>query len=348
MRALPRNTVLVGDVRERLAELPNASVDCVITSPPFFQLRDYGVAGQMGLEPTVDEWVDELRVIMRGVARVLKPTGSLWLNLGDSYSRHARFGAPPKSLLLAPERLALALVADGWTLRNKVIWSKSNGMPNSVQDRLSCRWEVVYFFTRQRQYVFDLGGIRIPHRSATTRRPLSKPNIKAVPAQSKPPTWAGPLAGNNSGLARLKKQGLVGHPLGKNPGDVWTMAASNFRGPHFATFPLALVERPLLATCPERVCTGCGAPWIRVKVPRHDAVAQRGELHPGCRCRKGWQPGLVLDPFMGTGTVGIVAEQHEREWLGVELNPKFAALANERIAGARNQRSTDQGRRRAA
>ena len=102
MISVPRNTILVGDVRHRLAELPDASVDCVITSPPYFQLRDYGIDGQMGLEPTIDGWVSELRVVIRGVARVLRPTGSLWLNLGDSYSRHARFGAPPKSLLLAP------------------------------------------------------------------------------------------------------------------------------------------------------------------------------------------------------------------------------------------------------
>ena len=113
----PRNTILVGDVRRRLTELPDASVDCVITSPPYMQLRDYGVAGQMGLEPTVDDWVNELRIVMRGVARVLRPTGSLWLNLGDSYSRHALVGAPPKSLLLGPERLSLAMLEDGWTLR---------------------------------------------------------------------------------------------------------------------------------------------------------------------------------------------------------------------------------------
>ena len=348
MKAMPRNTVLVGDAREQLAELPDASVDCVITSPPFFQLRDYGIAGQMGLEPTVDDWVNELRVVMRGIARVLKPTGSLWLNLGDSYSRHPRFGAPPKSLVLAPERLALALVADGWTVRNKVIWSKTNSMPNSVRDRLSCRWEVVYFLTRSRQFYFDLDAIRVPHRSTSTPRRGQKSGAKPVPAQKGPPSWAGPLAGNNSGLAWLKSQGLVGHPLGKNPGDVWEMAASNFRGPHFATFPAALVERPLLATCPERVCTRCGAPWIRTPAARREAVTEAGQLHPRCRCRKGWRPGLVLDPFMGGGTVGLVAEQHGRDWLGNELNPAFAALASERIVAARNTQSTDVRRRRAA
>jgi site-specific DNA-methyltransferase (adenine-specific) len=330
-----RNTVMIGDVRERLSELPDASVDCVITSPPYFQLRDYGVSGQLGLEPDVDTWVEELRLVMRGVARVLRPTGSLWLNLGDSYSRHARFGAPPKSLLLGPERLSLALIEDGWTLRNKVVWSKSNTMPNPVRDRLTCRWEVVYFLTRQRDYFFDIDAIREPHRSAISLKRQTAPTDSKLPIAGPPPKWAGPLAGNNAGLARLKARGLVGHPLGKNPGDVWSLSASNFRGPHFATFPVGLVERPLLAGCPERVCARCGAAWRRESSGSTATAATLGQLRPGCRCRKGWRSGVVLDPFFGAGTVGLVAEQHHRDWLGIEINPEFARLATERIVKAR-------------
>src|SRR5256885_9171231 len=140
MRA-PRNTILTGDAVTRLRELPPASVDCVVTSPPYFQLRDYGVPGQLGLEPTVSGWVADLRQICREVARVLVPTGSLWLNLADSFSRHDRYGAPTKGLLLAPERLLLALAQDGWIVRNKVIWSKPNPMPNSVTDPLALTYE---------------------------------------------------------------------------------------------------------------------------------------------------------------------------------------------------------------
>jgi DNA modification methylase len=127
---VPRNIIMVGDVRKRLADVPTASIDCVVTSPPFFNLRDYGVEGQIGLEGHVYEWVNELSLVMKGVARTLKPTGSVWLNLGDTYSRHEQFGARPKSLLLGPERLALRLIEDGWTIRNKVIWAKTNTMPN--------------------------------------------------------------------------------------------------------------------------------------------------------------------------------------------------------------------------
>lgn len=340
-----RNVVIVGDVREQLAALPDASVDCVISSPPYFQLRDYQMASQMGLEPTVDEWVDELRVVMRGIARVLKPTGSVWLNLGDTFSRHDHYGAPPNSLLLGPERVALGLIDDGWTIRNKVIWAKTNTLPTPVRDRLSCTWEVVYFLTRDRRYYFDLAAIRVPHRS-TRHKPTA---VEQSPApMSGRPAWAGPLTGNNAGLARLKAQGLVAHPLGKNPGDVWTIAASNFRGQHFATFPPALITRPLLATCPERTCKACGQPWQREPALRRGQLALRRELQPACSCATGWRPGLVLDPFFGAGTTALVAEQHGRDWLGIELNPDFARLAEDRIRAARDQHDTAEGRPHAA
>jgi DNA modification methylase len=341
----PLNTILIGDVRQRLAELPESSVDCVITSPPYFRLRDYQVPGQIGLEGTVTEWVDELRLVFRGLARVLKPTGSAWLNLGDSYSRHARFGAPAKSLLLGPERLALGLVEDGWTMRNVVTWDKANTMPSSVRDRLATKSEVIYFMTLSRRYHFDLDAIRIPHRSS---RPSKTAAARRVPIPTARPAWSGPLAGSNSGLARMRAAGRVGHPLGKNPGDVWRTAASNFRGPHFATFPMALIERPLLAACPERICRTCGQPWQRQPIDRTGSTEPDGILRPDCACHAGSRPGLVLDPFMGAGTVGVVAERHGRDWLGIELNPDFAALATERIESARDQQPRDRGEHHAA
>jgi hypothetical protein len=146
--------------------------------------------------------------------------------------------------------------------------------------------------------------------------------------------------------------------LGKNPGDVWTFATANFRGKHFASFPTKLVERPVLASCPERVCHRCGAPWQRRQseadaVPAHSEHAARpvsaktGKtsdhlgrvLRPTCRCRAGWQPGLVLDPFFGAGTVGLVAQSLGRDWIGIELNRQYAALARDRIDSARAQSS---------
>ncbi len=321
---LPRRRVLVGAAEEQLRRLPTASVDCCITSPPYYQLRDYGVTGQLGAEPHVDGWVTSVRGVLAEVARVLKPTGSLWLNLGDAYSRHARYGAPPKSLLLAPERLLLALAADGWLVRNKVVWAKPNPMPRSVTDRLTTTYEPVYFLTRSAAYTFDLDNIREPHRSG--RR--SSGDSPASPAKYGGTACAGPLAGSNAGLLRAHREGRVGHPLGKNPGDLWTIATARYRGAHFATFPPALLERPIRATCPERLCRGCGQPWRSIS-------ARPDSLVSSCGCEAGWRRGVVLDPFFGSGTVGVVAERLGRDWLGIELNPAYAALAEQRIEQAR-------------
>jgi site-specific DNA-methyltransferase (adenine-specific) len=358
---LERNQILIGDVRERLSEIPDASVDCVMTSPPYFQLRDYEVSDQLGLEHSVGDWVDELQLILRGLARVLKPSGSLWLNLGDTYSRHLRYGSPPKGLLLAPERLLVALAADGWIVRNKVIWAKTNPMPHSVSDRLTNTYDVVYFLVRSPRYFFDLDAIRLPHSSSSTGR-NGRPY---PPARAAAPLWR-QRGGGNRGLAAQRARSEVGHWLGKNPGDVWQLAAANFRGAHFATFPPALVERPLLATCPEQVCEGCGLPFRRMtrswrdevkprrtpRVERHvlryrrayTVRRLRGSLQPACNCKAESRPGVVLDPFFGAGTVGLVAEHQGRDWLGIELNPVYARLAEDRIRAARAERDESAAR----
>src|SRR5882672_11820243 len=148
-------TIHVGDCLNVLRSLPAKSVHCCVTSPPYYALRNYGVDGQLGLESTVSGGVADLREVTRELARVLVPTGSFWLNLGDSFSRHPKYGAPAKSLLLAPERLLLALAQDGWLVRNKAIWAKTNPTPSSVMDRLTLTYEVVYFLVRSRSYFFD-------------------------------------------------------------------------------------------------------------------------------------------------------------------------------------------------
>ena len=342
----PRNTILLGDAYERLRDLPTASVECCVTSPPYFQLRNYGATGQIGLEENVSQWVENLRRVFAEVARTLTPTGSLWLNLGDSYSRHLKFGTSAKGLLLAPEKLLLALVEDGWIVRNKVIWSKTNPMPTSIGDRLTTMYEVVYFLVRSPKYYFDLEAIREPHSSTQSKTGKESSNRR--------PNWAGPLAGSNSGLHRSRPGGIPGHLLGKNPGDVWRLPTASYKGAHFATYPPALVERPIMATCPLKVCSECGTPWTHGPgrtyiLGRRIAAAngfhvsrypdqwqvrrQRGELEKRCSCEAPGRPGLVLDPFFGTGTTGAVAERLGRDWLGIELSEEYAALAWKRLRG---------------
>lgn len=325
--------LLVGDAVTQLRTLPMSSVDCVITSPPYFLLRNYGHDDQIGLEATVEDWVAQLSAVMAEVARVLKPTGGVWLNLGDSFSRGDRYGAPSKSLLLGPERLLLALAEAGWIVRNKVIWAKPNPMPASVRDRLTCSWEPIYFLVRSSNYFFDLDVAREPHRWRQTARR----RVKEGKYESSHPTWAGPLAGKNDGLLRARAEGRAGHPLGKNPGDVWNVSTATFNGAHFAVYPDRLIERPMKLSCPERVCRLCDRPWRREV--RRD---RPGDLHPDCSCDVGWRPGVVLDPFMGSGTTAVVAERLGRRWIGVELNPTYADIARNRIRSAQARHPSDQ------
>ncbi|MFF9690262.1 DNA-methyltransferase [Streptomyces sp. NPDC014623] len=227
-------TLLLGDALDQMRALPDGSVDCIVTSPPYYGLRDYGTPGQYGLEPTPAEYVEHLRQVFAEARRVLADDGTLWLNLGDSYSlssggtagssaqvtatrtnvqtRIGRGDRPAKSLLLLPERVALALQDDGWILRNKIVWNKQDAMPESVRDRLSRRHEPIYLYSKKLQYSFDLDAIREPYKP-TTRETSSKGS-------------------------RLR-----------NPGDVWTFPTAHLSAAHFATFPLALPVRCIKAGC---------------------------------------------------------------------------------------------------
>lgn len=293
--SLPIGQIVEGDALTVLRRLPESSVDCIVTSPPYFRLRDYGHVGQLGLEQHVDDWVRELREVARALRRVLKSTGTLWLNLSDSYATHPREGAPRKSLVAAPERLLLDLIADGWIVRNKIVWAKSNPMPTSVRDRLSTTHEVIYLLSGSERYYFDLDAIRVPH----TTRPPKRGDRPRPPGRhdQQRPAWLGPNSDGDQGLAALKAAGRVGHPLGRNPGDVWHFATSRYPGAHFATYPQQLIERILRAGCPSG--------------------------------------GIVLDPFMGAGTTAVVAEDLGRRWVGIELNAEFIRQAEARLRAAR-------------
>jgi site-specific DNA-methyltransferase (adenine-specific) len=323
----PRNQLLLGDAATTLRRLAPGSIDQVLTSPPYFRARTYDAPGQLGLEPTIEEWADQLAGVADELRRMLVPTGTLWLNLGDGYAAHRSQGAPRKSHLMGPERVALRLIAAGWHLRNKIIWRKTNPLPNSVRDRLTCTWEYVYVFSLGPRYYFDLDGLRVPHttRPSATRRPST--------AAAEP--WRGPNAGSRLGLTALSAAGRVGHPLGRNPGDVWEFAASHYRGPHPATFPLPLAKRVLQAGCPVARCRACHAPYQRTAPTDAGDAAQRPPLTATCGCRGDAEPGIALDPFMGAGTTAVAAQALGRDWLGIELSRAYVAEATARINQAR-------------
>lgn len=306
--SLATGRIIEGDALTVLQTLPSDSVDCIITSPPYFRLRNYGVDGQLGREAHVGQWVEELRAVAAALHRVLKPTGTFWLNLGDSYSTHPREGAPRKSLLGAPERLLLGLIEDGWTIRNKVVWAKTNPMPTSVRDRLSTTHEYVYLLTNSPTYYFALDEIREPHRSRPPNRQRKRDDATRPSKYASGSLALGPNSDGDNGLHALKARGMVGHRLGKNPGDVWHLATAHYRDAHFATFPQALVRRMVRAGCP-----------------------------PG---------GIVLDPFLGAGTTAVVAEDEGRDWLGIELNPDFIQQAEARLTAARWAREEQPNERR--
>lgn len=302
--------ILIGDVRQRLAELPDCSVQCVVTSPPYWGLRDYGHDGQIGLEQTPDEYVAEMIAVFREVHRVLKDDGTLWLNLGDSYSgsgkgpagnlgakhneRHLEHkhsaivpeGLKPKDLIGIPWRVAFALQADGWYLRQDIIWHKPNPMPESVRDRCTKSHEYLFLLTKSAKYHFDHKAIA---ELSTSFNPKSSER-------------QGPknITGNMSerGVTRtteglnLKSQSEKTKEF-RNRRSVWTVATKPFRGAHFAVMPEALVEPCILAG------------------------SKQGDL--------------ILDPFLGSGTVAVVAVKHGRRWVGCELNPAYAEIAKSRI-----------------
>lgn len=339
--------ILVGDVLAMLATLADDSVDCVVTSPPYWGLRDYGVVGQIGLEPTLDEHLAVMLAVFREVRRVLKKDGTLWLNYGDCYasSPNGRSAADtkalgtddrtfrdkpmstvggvlkPKDLCMVPNRLAIALQEDGWWVRSEIIWGKPNPMPDSSgRYRPSTAHEKIFMLSKSGKCFYDAMAVR------------KKPDEGARPARWKTPdNWDttkgegghGSIlrSGREKGKVKDKQRGHSRRHDGFNdrwdqmtreeqmqdgrflrnyepaPAKVWAMATSPFSDAHFATFPPELVERCLLAGCPAG--------------------------------------GLVLDPFGGAGTTGLVADRLGRDAILIELNPEYAAMARRRIDAAR-------------
>lgn len=303
--------ILVGDVRERLRELPDASVQCCVTSPPYWGLRDYGHDGQIGLEQTPDEYVTQMVEVFREVWRVLRDDGTLWLNLGDSYAgsgkspagnlgakhneRHLKNktngivsnGLKPKDLVGIPWRVAFALQADGWWLRQDIIWHKRNLMPESVTDRCTKAHEYVFLLTKSARYFYDAEAVS--EAVVSVRGPGNKKPVKGVEEDGQKYRTR---AGLHKAAERWREYGA---PSSRNRRSVWTITTKPFSGPHFAVMPPELAE----------ICIKAGTA----------------------------EADTVLDPFGGAGTTGLVADQLGRNAILIELNPEYVKIAEERIKG---------------
>lgn len=303
--------LIVGDSLDKLSSLRNKSVHCCVTSPPYWGLRDYGVDGQLGLEKTPDEYVTNLVEVFREVRRVLRDDGTLWLNLGDSYvsnqkgknsksglgnkndhcrdisrkSKKKPAGLKTKDLVGIPWRVALALQADGWYLRQDIIWHKPNPMPESVKDRCTKSHEYIFLLSKKPKYYFDNHAIEEPAVESRIGKNRGGSLSRGTVSEG-----TGKVAGlNHSGKPWVSKGT-------KNKRSVWTHAVKPFKEAHFATFPPGLIEPCILAGCPEG--------------------------------------GTVLDPFFGAGTVGLVSEKYNRNWVGIELSQEYGQLALRRINDA--------------
>jgi DNA modification methylase len=297
----PPYKIFPGDCRTTMQSMPEKSVHCVVTSPPYFGLRDYGHGDQIGLEETPEQYVAEMVSVFREVRRVLRDDGTVWLNLGDSYAsawgsggRRNQIGNPSrtgrsdtvtgtglkeKDLMGIPWRVAFALQSDGWYLRQDIIWHKPNPMPESVTDRCTKAHEYIFLLTKKPRYYYDAEAVKEPANNWGSRNRI---NGKY----------------HNEGTGIQPHSGLENGDFsetGRNRRSVWTVATQPYSGAHFATFPRELVRPCILAGCPVG--------------------------------------GIVLDPFAGSGTTLQVAIQEQRIGWGCELNPEYIQLLEKRLSG---------------
>lgn len=322
-------TLYHGDALAESRTLPDCSVDCIVTSPPYFGLRDYGSEGQYGLEETPAAYVETMRALFSELRRVLADDGTLWLNIGDSYSGGGAGstsdkstltgnghigGGPktkatsavkrprtmaPKNLLGMPWRLAFALQDDGWILRNSIIWHKPNAMPESVTDRLRCRYEQIFMFSKSQKYWFDLDPIRekliYPDAADGSRVFGGKNKAETLQTGSSARRTGNTYGGKGHGHVRPQTGKDTDpthsqvHAKGKNPGDMWSINTQPFAGAHFAVMPQELARRAIVAGCKPS--------------------------------------GTVLDPFSGSGTVGLVAQNNGRKYIGIDLSAEYLDLS---------------------
>lgn len=299
---------------DTLRNMPDSFIDCVITSPPYWQLRDYGYPEQWGLEPTFEMYLEHLWLMMDEIHRVLKPSGTVWVNLGDSYNnsgwagdrankyndqpivakgtqagRGGQKGYPNKCLVLLPHRFAIGCIDGGWIVRNDIIWAKRNGMPEPVTDRFTKKHEYFFLMVKSEKYYFNLDSIRSKHIHTNDKRNNGERHIYKEGVKSH----------NNDMLA---SNAVSFNPKGKNPGsvsDFWDVPTKPSSNEHYAAYNDELIRKPILAGCPEG--------------------------------------GIIYDPFMGTGSTAEAAIRANRQYIGSEMSAKYCKIAEERLKPYKQQ-----------
>ena len=333
--------ILIGDCIARMSDIEPGTVQTCVTSPPYWGLRDYGEGAQHGLEETPEAYVANMVQVFRAVRRCLRDDGTLWLNLGDSYG--------DKQLVGIPWRVAFALQADGWYLRSDIIWHKPNPMPESVTDRPTKGHEYVFLLSKSGRYFYDADAIREPATLGAHVRSRAS-NFKKAGSQDDK------YGSHNNGAPEIVCDGT------RNKRTVWTITTRPYSGAHFATMPPQLAELCIKAGTSEYGrCGICGAPYMRIKEristgKRYSTGKSKQKNDSGlvtgfsgyddgssspvfkttgwekrCECISDRVPCLVLDPYTGAGTTGLVAQHLRRSFVGCELNPEYAALAEKRI-----------------
>jgi len=304
------NKIIIGDSTETLKTFPDDSIDCCVTSPPYFGLRDYDVDGQIGLESNPEAYIERLMNVFNQVHRVLKQNGTFWLNIGDSYNGSGKAngcdlskylqssnkaaqkpkpthvkGLKKKDLIGIPWMLAFALRESGWYLRQEIIWHKPNPMPESVRDRCTKSHESLFLLSKSSRYYFDNQAIMEPAKYDGRKDTTAKGSPKYMQ-----------ISGTIQGLAKREHErwpNKMGTNPARNKRDVWIIPTRPFKGAHFATFPPDLIKPCILAGCPVG--------------------------------------GVVLDPFFGAGTTGLVAQQLGRKYIGIDLNADYVRIAEQRL-----------------
>lgn len=306
------NKIICGDALETLKTMPAGSVDCVVTSPPYWALRDYGVKGQIGLEDNFATYLDKMIAVFDEIKRVLKREGTCWVNFGDTYAHQTKGGqknspqhnlfdsllrraaipklktsvpVPAKSLCLIPERFAVKMIERGWILRNQIIWHKPNAMPQSVGDRFTVDFEKIFFFVKERRYYFERQFEPLKNPQELKRR-FSNPFAKRE-------YWQITRKKSIKDAKAMKRAQEAILKRGRNKRCVWSIGTGAANGKHFAVYPPQLIETPIRAGCPVG--------------------------------------GIVLDPFIGSGTTAVVAKKLNRNFIGIELNQAYVEIVRKRL-----------------